>query len=229
VRIAAQLYRRFDALIHEVSKFGVVGAVGFVLNYAITNLLHVGLHWGPLTANVIATVVTVTYAYFANRFWTFRHREQSGLTREYFLFFVFNGVGLLIQILCIGFTFYTLKLSGPLAYNASLTVGVVGGTLFRYWSYKKWVFLPPSLPPVDPHTGLPEPPPPRPAQAPVSGEGGNGVRPANGRQGQPANGRTGRPAGHNGASGQGGEKRGAPDRAPSGGGTNGVRPTTRAR
>lgn len=163
MRIATKLYQQFQSLVHELAKFGVVGAVGFVMNYAITNLLRFGVGLGPLTSNVYATVATTTFAYFANRYWTFRHREQSGLGREYFLFFVFNGIGLLIQILCIGFASYTLELEGPIAYNAALTAGVVGGTLFRYWSYKKWVFLPPSLPPVDPHTGLPEVPRDQPA------------------------------------------------------------------
>jgi len=36
-------------------------------------------------------------------------------------------------------------------------------TLFRFWSYKKWVFLPASAPHVDPASGLPEAPADEPA------------------------------------------------------------------
>ena len=58
------------------------------------------------------------------------------------IFFVLNGVGLLIQVVCTGFTYYTLGLHGGVAYNASLLAGVAFGAAFRYWSYKKWVFTP---------------------------------------------------------------------------------------
>jgi len=157
VRIAIALYDRFKLLIHEVAKFGAVGAVGLVVAWGGTNLLHFGLGMGPLTSNTIATVAATTLAYIGNRYWTFRHRADSGLGREYFLFFVLNGVGLLIQLLCIGFTHYTLKLDDQFSYNVALAVGIGLGTLFRFWSYKKWVFLPPQLPKVDAHTGLPSP------------------------------------------------------------------------
>jgi putative flippase GtrA len=155
VRLVPTLYHRFAILIHELCKFGIVGGVAFVITYGGTNLFHVGMGMGPLTSNVIATVAGTVVAYIGNRYWTFRHRANSGLGREYFLFFVFNGIGLLIQLLCIGFVHYTLHREDAVSYNLSLFVGIALGTLFRYWSYKKWVFLPPQLPAVDPHTGLP--------------------------------------------------------------------------
>lgn len=150
------LYRHFAELIRELMKFGTVGAACAVIDIGISNLAwHLGV--GPLTGKVISTIVSATAAYVGNRHWTFRHRDQSGLAREYFLFFVLNGIGLLIGLLCLGFTVYTLHLDGPVARNISANVIGLGlGTIFRYWSYKKWVFLPPSAPPVDPHTGLPE-------------------------------------------------------------------------
>jgi putative flippase GtrA len=157
VELLRHVYRRFAALVHELAKFGTVGAIAFVIDFGATNVLRFGLHWGPLTSKVIATVLAATFAYLGNRFWTFRHREQSGLAREYFLFFVLNGIGLLISLLIIGFVTYTLGLHDVLSYNIAQILGMALGTLFRFWSYKKWVFLPPELPPVDPHTGLPEP------------------------------------------------------------------------
>ncbi|MDH2423978.1 GtrA family protein [Sphaerisporangium sp. TRM90804] len=156
MRFTQRLYDRFSSLLRELAKFGTVGAVAFVIDFGGTNLLRYGVPLGPLTSKVFATVVAATFAYLANRFWTWRHREQSGLAREYFLFFVLNGIGLLISLLIIGFVEYTLEWRDPLSYNISLIIGTAIGTLFRFWSYKKWVFLPPGVPPVDPHTGLPE-------------------------------------------------------------------------
>ncbi|GGK65583.1 membrane protein [Sphaerisporangium melleum] len=151
-----RLYDQFSSLVRELAKFGTVGAVAFVIDWGGTNLLRYGVEFGPLTSKVIATVVAATFAYLANRYWTWRHREQTGLAREYFLFFVLNGIGLLISLLIIGFVEYTLEMTDPLSYNISLIIGTALGTLFRFWSYKKWVFLPADLPPVAAATGLPE-------------------------------------------------------------------------
>ncbi len=156
MQLLRRAYERFEALLRELAKFGTVGALAFVIDLGCTNLVRYGLDQGALTSKVFATVIAATFAYVANRYWTWRHREQSGLAREYFLFFVLNGIGLLIALLIIGFVEYTLKLHGPVAYNIANILGNGLGTLFRFWSYKKWVFLPPDLPPVDPHTGLPE-------------------------------------------------------------------------
>ncbi|HUR02741.1 MAG TPA: GtrA family protein [Nonomuraea sp.] len=137
---AKGLYQRFSALLHELTKFGTIGAIAFVVDTGLYNVF-LALHMGPLTSKVLATVISATVAYLGNRFWTFRHREQSGLRREYFLFFLLNGIALLFALLTIGFTKYTLHLHDALSLNIANFLGVGLGTLFRYWSYKKWVFM----------------------------------------------------------------------------------------
>ncbi|MBB2742566.1 GtrA family protein [Microbispora sp. NBRC 16548] len=134
-------YERFAALIHELIKFGLVGAIAFVIDFGGANLLRFGVGMGPLFSKVLATIVAATFAYAGNRFWTYRHRQQSGLAREYVLFFLLNGIGLLPALLAIGFVTYSLGLHDTLSYNIAQAVGLGLGTLFRLWSYKKWVFL----------------------------------------------------------------------------------------
>lgn len=190
--LVANLHRQFAHLVRELAKFGSVGAIAFVITVAIGNGLHSGIGMGPLTSNGIATVVATTFSYLANRYWTFRHRDRSGLGREYALFFALNGVGLVITELFIGFSHYVLGLSGAFFYNAALVVGTGAATLFRFWSYKKWVFLPTTAPQVDPASGLPEAPPARaaqPAAQPVAEGAGahrtNGHQPPSPRLGHP--------------------------------------------
>ncbi|MGW5680539.1 GtrA family protein [Nonomuraea sp. NPDC003754] len=149
-------YSRVVHLLHELAKFGTIGGIAFFVDMGATNLFRFGFGWGPLVSAVLATCISATFAYIGNRYWTFRDREQSGLAREYALFFLLNGIGLLIALICIGFTTYTLGLQDPLSYNIAKIVGVAFGTLFRFWSYKRWVFLAPEDPPVEPATGLPE-------------------------------------------------------------------------
>ncbi|HEY6740146.1 MAG TPA: GtrA family protein [Actinopolymorphaceae bacterium] len=152
-----ELRSRFVHLVVELAKFGTVGATAAALDIGLSNLLWYVVGLGPLTAKVVSVTVAATVAFVGNRYWTWRHRARQGLGKEYFLYFVFNAVGLLISILALGFTVYVLRLDTPLARNLSANVigGLILGTMFRFWAYRKWVFLPPEAPPVDPHTGLP--------------------------------------------------------------------------
>jgi len=159
VSLLATMYRRFEHLVHELAKFGSVGAAAFVITIGVANALQFGLHVGPLKSFMVATVVATTFAYLANRYWTFRHRDRTGLGREYVLFFALNGIGLVITELFIGFVHYGLHLESPVAYNTALIVGTGAATLFRFWSYKKWVFLPVRTQPAEAASALPEPDP----------------------------------------------------------------------
>jgi putative flippase GtrA len=166
VALVRALYGRFQRLIHEAAKFGVVGAIAFVVTTVGTNLLHFQVGLGPLTSNVIATIVATFVSYAGNRYWTFRHREGSTVAREYVVFFVLNGIGLAIQLACIGITYYPLGLTDKLSYNISLVIGIGLGTLFRFWSYRKWVWVAPSTPATDTGAGQRQPLPKGPPMAP---------------------------------------------------------------
>jgi putative flippase GtrA len=134
------LHERFRQLIHEGAKFGVVGGIGFLVTEVGTNLLLTPLH-GWLKANVVATLAATVVTYFGSRYWTFRHRERGGTGRETVLFVVLNTVGLGIQLACIGFTNYALGLTDRFSSNVALLLGICLGTLFRFWSYRKWVWI----------------------------------------------------------------------------------------
>lgn len=144
------LYGRFRQLIHEGARFGVVGGIGFVITDGGTNLLQAPLH-GWLKANAIATLAAMVFTFLGSRYWTFRQRQRGNMGRETILFVVLNGIGLGIQLACIGFTNYALGQTDGLASNIALFLGIVLGTLFRFWSYRKWVWMAPtSGPALDP-------------------------------------------------------------------------------
>ncbi|MGI9005849.1 MAG: GtrA family protein [Streptosporangiaceae bacterium] len=138
-----ELYERFRLLIHEGAKFGTIGAIGVIVYNLVNGWLHFGLHAGPLTSATVAVVVTTMTSYVANRYWSFRHRERSNVPRETVMFFALNGVGLLIQWAVVGFTSYGLGETGKIANLVANNVGIVLGTFFRFWSYRKWVWTAP--------------------------------------------------------------------------------------
>lgn len=144
-RLVAPWRTRLESLYREVAKFGVIGLIALVIDVGIFNLLmYAGsglLADKPLTAKVISVAFATTFAYFGNRFWTFRTRGRTSYAREYVLFFALNIIAMGIALACLWFSHYALGLDSALADNISANVvGLVLGTLFRFWSYRKWVF-----------------------------------------------------------------------------------------
>jgi putative flippase GtrA len=137
---------RFRHLVHELGKFGVVGAIAYVIDLSLFNLGLSVMSWLP--AKILATVVAATFAFLGNRFWTWRDRERSGLHREYALYFFFNAVGLAISIACGWISHDVLGSFWPEVFHtrladnvATMFVGMIGGTAFRFWSYRRFVFV----------------------------------------------------------------------------------------
>ena len=130
----------------ELGKFGVIGLIAYVIDLAVFNLLRFAGGEGPLfdkplTAKVISVLVATTFAYFGNRNWTFKDRTRSSFRREYALFFVFNAVGMIISLSCLWISHYLLGFESALADNISANViGLILGTIFRFWGYHNWVF-----------------------------------------------------------------------------------------
>ena len=134
-------YRRFQVLVHEVAKFGVVGAVGFVVQLVVQNALHSGAGVGPLTAVVIAYVIATIVTFVGNRHWAFKHRKGKGLGQEGVLFILLNVVGIFIQVGIVAFVTYGLHMTDKLSYNVATIIGIGIATLFRLFTYRKFVFL----------------------------------------------------------------------------------------
>ncbi|HYK67936.1 MAG TPA: GtrA family protein [Streptosporangiaceae bacterium] len=132
------LYARFRQLIHEGLKFLVIGSVGAMVTFGSANALH---PIGKYKAITIATILATAVTYLGNRYWTFRHRQGKGTTRDSTMFFVLNGIGLLIYYGCIGLIDLAGLGHSVAWYNVALVLGTGLGTLFRFWSYRKWIWL----------------------------------------------------------------------------------------
>jgi hypothetical protein len=60
------------------------------------------------------------------------------------MFLLLSAIGLGISEIPVGFSEYILGQHSALAYNISSTlVGTAFGTVWRFWSFRKWVFLEP--------------------------------------------------------------------------------------
>lgn len=137
--------RTWGQRIAELGRFGSVGAVAYVVDLGLFNLLRFGpgelLGEKPLTAKVVSVVVATLVSWLGNRYWTFSKQRTEGRVRELVMFALVNGGGMLIAVGCLWFSHYVLELTSPLADNiAANVVGVGLGTIFRYVCYKYLVF-----------------------------------------------------------------------------------------
>jgi putative flippase GtrA len=147
--LAGRLHGAVNVIYREVIKFGAVGLLAYVVDLYVFNLLRVGV-W-PVTeaplghktvlCKVISVSVATVVAWLGNRYWTFRHRRRATARAEFVLFGVMNVGGLLIAAACLGVSHYVFGLTSALADNISANVvGLVLGTLFRFWAYRQFVF-----------------------------------------------------------------------------------------
>lgn len=143
--LTASLRERFGHLIHEAAKFGVVGAAGFVVNMAGFDLIYYDVRFGStrpgsFTAYTLSFIAASVVTYLGNRFWTFRHRGGRGTARDSMRFLVLNLAGMGIQYFPLGVTDHLLGRKDWLSANVALVVGVGLAMLFRFWSYRRWVW-----------------------------------------------------------------------------------------
>lgn len=148
--------RRASAWVRDrasvLTKFGVVGALGVVVNLGVFNALRVG----PLavdvevagnddrvvTAKVIATVASIAFAWVAHRGWTFKDRRRHHPAKELLLFGAVNAVALILEAGTVAVTHHGFGWTSWLADNASSLAGIGLGTIARYIGFTTFVFSP---------------------------------------------------------------------------------------
>lgn len=131
-------YVRFEELIHEIGKFGIVGIVSTIITFALQNALYG--HVGPTTSVVLANAIATCFAYLGNRYWAFKNRKNNSMGRETVLFVFFNVVGTLIQTGFVDANHYLLGNHDRISYNIATVIGIIFATLFRLFCYRAFVF-----------------------------------------------------------------------------------------
>jgi putative flippase GtrA len=136
---------RYRGSLTQLASFGLVGGIAFIVDLGIYNLLRLTvLSDAPIWSKVASAGVSMVVAWLGNRHLTFRKERGRALGREAGLFFVMNVIGLCISAGCLWLSHYVLGFTSPLADNiAGNGIGVVLGTVFRYFAYRFVVFRAP--------------------------------------------------------------------------------------
>ncbi|MYU54670.1 MULTISPECIES: GtrA family protein [Streptomyces] len=134
------LRSKLAALTREVVKFGAVGGAGVVVNFAVFNLVRHLTEVPVVRASIVATVVATGTNYVGYRYFAYRDRDKQGRTKELTLFLLFSVVGLVIENGVLYAATYGFGWDSPLQSNIFKFLGIGIATLFRFWSYRTWVF-----------------------------------------------------------------------------------------
>lgn len=134
----------------ELAKFMVVGGTSWIIDTALFTLLsHTVLNNKVITAKAISILIATIFSYIANREWSFSHRGGRERHHEAMLFFLVNGLALLINLVPLALSRYVLGFNTAnytqftvtiVDFIAANIVGTLVGMAFRFWAYRRWVF-----------------------------------------------------------------------------------------
>ncbi|MFD1720875.1 GtrA family protein [Amnibacterium endophyticum] len=134
-----------SAVVGQLTKFALVGGVGFVVDVTTFTLLRLSppFEGSPLKAKIISTVLAIVANWIGNRYWTFGpHRSTRGFM-EAVEFGVVSVLGMLVALACLAVSHYVLGFRTILADNISgNVVGLVLGSALRFLLYRHWVYHP---------------------------------------------------------------------------------------
>ncbi|SDF91240.1 Putative flippase GtrA (transmembrane translocase of bactoprenol-linked glucose) [Lentzea fradiae] len=142
---------RSIALKHrELVKFALVGGTCFIIDTALFfGIKILVLPNNPVTAKIIATLVATIVSYILNREWSFRTRGGRERHHEALLFFLVNGIGIVLNSAPLYLARYAFHLQEPHVsrlteevsdFVSAQIIGTLVGMAFRWYGYKKWVF-----------------------------------------------------------------------------------------
>ncbi|MEU9796496.1 GtrA family protein [Streptomyces sparsogenes] len=139
-RTSGGLRARVDQLAREIAKFGAVGGAGVLVNLGVFNLIRHVTELPVVRASVVATVVATFTNYLGYRYFTYQDRDKQGRTKELTLFLLFSAIGLIIENGVLYTATYGFGWDSQLQSNVFKFAGIGVATLFRFWSYRSWVF-----------------------------------------------------------------------------------------
>ena len=134
------------AIVRRLGSFSAVGAVAFVVDVVLFNILSATLvPDSPIIAKTISVLAATTVSWLGSRYLTFRKLRTRSIRSETLLFALTNLVGLLISTGCLYVSHYVLDFRSTFADNISgNVVGIALGNIFRYFAYRYVVFNGPS-------------------------------------------------------------------------------------
>ena len=121
----------------ELSKFYIVGGIGLVINYFVSYFFFTYFYLDHIQSSIFGIIVSLSSNFMFNKIWTFQDRNMKYniLLRQYLKYFIFNSVGVIIQ-LSIVYGFGKTNLD----YGWVIIIAISIASILNYIVNKKFIF-----------------------------------------------------------------------------------------
>lgn len=134
--------------VKKIAGFGSVGVINTIIDYAIFNLLLIGFGMRPFVANLVSTSFALTFSYFANKRFVFKHHGVFDI-KSALLFIGFTLFGLwIIQGAGLALIIHWVQTNYPTLYsehefliaNGAKLIASVASIVWNFVAYNYIVF-----------------------------------------------------------------------------------------
>ena len=136
-----RLSTTWRTLLKELSAFGIVGGLCFLLDIGLFQLFYAELGMGAVSARLLSSIISISVGYFAHRHWSFANRARTSMKREYTLFAVVNGLTLLLSLAVVWAVRYPMGQEDALVLQIANITSIGLSTILRFFCYRRWVFV----------------------------------------------------------------------------------------
>lgn len=121
----------------EISKFYTVGAIGLFINYIVSFYFFTYFHFDHLQSSILGIIVSLSSNFLLNKIWTFQDRNMNYdiVLKQYLKYFIFNSVGVVIQLSIV----YGLGKTN-VDYGWIIIIAISIASILNYIVNKKFIF-----------------------------------------------------------------------------------------
>jgi len=80
----------------RVGKFGIVGVINTLIDFAVYNGLHFWFGFGLVVANIISTTLAMIFSFYANKNHVFEQPQTGSWAKQGLVFFLVTAFGLYV-------------------------------------------------------------------------------------------------------------------------------------
>ena len=121
----------------EISKFYIVGAIGLFVNYFVSFYFFTYYYFDHLNSSTLGIIVSLFSNFLLNKIWTFQDRNMNYyiVLKQYIKYFIFNSVGVVIQLSIVAGLGKT-----NIDYGWIIIVAISIASILNYIVNKKFIF-----------------------------------------------------------------------------------------
>jgi dolichol-phosphate mannosyltransferase len=121
----------------EISKFYTVGGIGLFINYFVSFYFFAYFNFDHLHSSIVGIIVSLSSNFLLNKIWTFQDKNMNCniILKQYLKYFIFNSVGVVIQLSIV----YGLGKTN-VDYGWIIMIAISIASILNYIVNKKFIF-----------------------------------------------------------------------------------------